>query len=35
MKILSGDKEIDLPKAGWESFKIDEGKGGGAVLVLV
>jgi broad specificity phosphatase PhoE len=35
MKFLSGDKEIDLPKAGWKSFTIDEGKEGGAVLVPV
>jgi broad specificity phosphatase PhoE len=35
MKFLSVDKEIDLPKAGWKSFTIEEGEGGDAVIVLV
>jgi len=35
MKFLSGDKEIDLPKAGWKSFTVEEGEGGGAVLLPV
>lgn len=35
MKHLSGDPEIDLPKAGWESYTIKEDGEGGSVLVPV
>ncbi|KFZ22607.1 hypothetical protein V502_02872 [Pseudogymnoascus sp. VKM F-4520 (FW-2644)] len=35
MKHLSGDPEIDLPKAGWESYTIKEDEEGGSVLVPV
>ncbi|CZR65942.1 uncharacterized protein PAC_15842 [Phialocephala subalpina] len=35
MKYLSGDPEIDLPKAGWESYTIKEDEERGSVLVPV
>ena len=35
MKFLSGDPEIDLPKAGWMSYIVGRDNGGGIVLVLV
>jgi broad specificity phosphatase PhoE len=28
MKFLVGDQEIDLPKAGWKSYTVEEGEGG-------
>ncbi|KAJ8096501.1 histidine phosphatase superfamily [Lipomyces tetrasporus] len=33
MKVLSGDPEIDLPKAGWRSYSIEQGEEGNVVLV--
>ncbi|KAK9320570.1 histidine phosphatase superfamily [Lipomyces orientalis] len=33
MKILSGDPAIDLPKAGWRSYSIEQGEDGKVVLV--
>lgn len=33
MKYLSGDPEIDLPKAGWESYRIEKDQEGGDVFV--
>jgi broad specificity phosphatase PhoE len=35
MKYLSGDPAIDLPKAGWKSYTIEEDGEGGGVLILV
>jgi broad specificity phosphatase PhoE len=35
MKFLSGDPEIDLPKAGWKSHIVGKDNGGGIVLVPV
>jgi broad specificity phosphatase PhoE len=35
MKFLSGDKGIDLPKAGWKTFEIGEDGDGRAVLVPI
>ncbi|KAK9343612.1 hypothetical protein V1522DRAFT_460151 [Lipomyces starkeyi] len=32
---LSGDPEIDLPKAGWRSYSIEQGEEGSVVLVSV
>jgi broad specificity phosphatase PhoE len=34
MKHLVGDPGIDLPKAGWKSYTIEEGEEGGGVFVL-
>lgn len=34
MKYLSGDPTIDLPKAGWKSYTIEEG-GAACIPVLV
>jgi broad specificity phosphatase PhoE len=33
MKYLVGDPGIDLPKAGWKSYTIDQGEEGGSVFV--
>lgn len=35
MKFLSGDKGIDLPKAGWKTFEIGEDEKGRVVLVPI
>jgi broad specificity phosphatase PhoE len=32
MKVLTGDEDIDLPKAGWRAFKIARREDGGAIL---
>jgi hypothetical protein len=34
MKYLVGDPEIDLPKAGWKSYTVEEGEEGGSLFVL-
>ena len=34
MKFLSGDQAIDLPKAGWKSYIIEEDKGGGVFIPI-
>lgn len=35
MKFLSEDQEIDLPKAGWETFTVGEDGKGGMVLIPI
>lgn len=35
MKFLAQDPSIDLPKAGWKAFTVQDGEGGDAVLVPV
>ncbi|KAE9374105.1 phosphoglycerate mutase-like protein [Stipitochalara longipes BDJ] len=35
MKFLSGDGQIDLPKAGWKSFSIEEDEKGDVVLLPI
>jgi hypothetical protein len=34
MKLLVGDQEIDLPKAGFKSFTVEEGEGGRCLCQL-